>query len=665
MITNHDATGILSYHSVLIFLDNNTIANNSGIFGGGIALYDASEIVSQQRITFLNNHASISGGGIFVSQLIGVDIGTACFFNILTKHPMFYFVNNTAEVSGDVLYGGNIDKCHVKFDHYFHYPTQTGLSVVSSDPIQVCFCESKRPNCSITKISMTGMPGTNVNMPPIATVGIKDGLTEGIIKFTDSSSNEHIYNLSANCNIITYGFKMNSSLNTTQVFITLESIKDNLYDGYDPPAKAIEIIVESCPVGFPLVNSTCVCRSELNTSSIKCDINKQIISRDGDMWIGYQNDSDCLIIYQKCPFDYCNEGTSHFKITSPDPQCLLNRSGVLCGQCAKRLSLILGSNQCGQCTNDYLILIIPFALAGIVLVAFIIGLNLTVSVGTINGLVFYANIVKLYEPIFFPNGPILFLSQFISWINLDLGIETCFYNGMNACHKTWLQFVFPGYVWFLLILITILSRYSSRLVRIVERHVIQVLTTMILLSYTKLIPTVFQAFYYTNIQCSGENSTVTLLRWTIDANVLYLNDYCHLSLFLFSLVVFILLIAPYTFFLLTITLLERPLLKYCKFSMYIKPFFDAYGGPYKDKCRFWTGILLLVRIVLALVVSVDTKGTVSLDVLMCFLNVITSLHIFLRGIYYRFPLNCLEMSFIFNLIFMAYMNTQIMKLSRR
>ena len=82
--------------------------------------------------------------------------------------------------------------------------------------------------------------------------------------------------------------------------------------------------------------------------------------------------------------------------------------------------------------------------------------------------------------------------------------------------------------------------------------------------------------------------------------------------------VLILLIAPYTFFLLTITLVEKPLLKYCKFSMYTKPFFDAYGGPYKDKYRFWTGFLLLVRIVLALVVSVDTNVSVSLDVLMCF-----------------------------------------------
>ena len=94
-----------------------------------------------------------------------------------------------------------------------------------------------------------------------------------------------------------------------------------------------------------------------------------------------------------------------------------------------------------------------------------------------------------------------FLSHFISWLNLDLGIETCFYNGMNSCYKTWLQFIFPGYVWFLLILIIILSKYSSKVVRLVGRQAIPVLATMILLSYTKLIRTVFQVLHYTNIQC--------------------------------------------------------------------------------------------------------------------------------------------------------------------
>ena len=56
-----------------------------------------------------------------------------------------------------------------------------------------------------------------------------------------------------------------------------------------------------------------------------------------------------------------------------------------------------------NCSNWYLFLLPVFALAGIVLVAVLMFLNLSVSVGTINGLLFYANImVKLNEAFFFP-----------------------------------------------------------------------------------------------------------------------------------------------------------------------------------------------------------------------------------------------------------------------
>ena len=92
-------------------------------------------------------------------------------------------------------------------------------------------------------------------------------------------------------------------------------------------------------------------------------------------------------------------------------------------------SQVLGSSRCFECSNDYLSLLIPFAIAGIVL---LFVLNLTVSVGTINGLIFYANIVKINETIFFPPGN---NSAFISWLNLDLGIETCFYDRMNSLGK--------------------------------------------------------------------------------------------------------------------------------------------------------------------------------------------------------------------------------------
>ena len=667
-VKNHDITGLIAFNSLFTFDGSNIFVNNSGIAGGGIALYDSTRLLIKERsnVSFINNHAGESGGGIFVSRVIALNVPVKCFFEVIpdNSNASFYFINNTADISGDVIYGGNVDYCskHPDFDRLFHYSQQTGQSVVSSDPIQVCFCEFDRHDCSITNVNKTARPGIDVSIS-LATVGFRNGLTKGMIKFTDSLSNEYVVYkvLSASCTNVTYKIKTKPSLNTTEVYVTLES---SIEPSSDFLLKVIEFNIEFCPVGFPLVNDTCVCRSELNTSSITCDINTQIITRDGDMWIGYNNDSDCLIVYPHCPFDYCNDGTVQFKITSPDPQCLYNRSGILCGQCSEGLSLMLGSNQCGQCTNNYLALIIPFALAGIALVAFVIALNITVSVGTINGLIFYANVVKIYEPIFFPKGPIPFLSLFISWLNLDLGIETCFFDGMDSCSKTWLQFIFPAYVWFLLILIIILLRYSSKVVRLVGRQVIPVLATMILLSYTKLIRTVFKTIYFINIQCNGNNN-VTLLRWYIDANVQYVGGYCHLPLFLFSVAVLILLIVPYTLCLLAIPLLEGPLSKYmCCCQKYMKPFFDAYGGPYKDKCRFWSGFLLLVRVVLALV-SLDIEATISLDVLIWILIFIASMHFFLRGMYRHIFLFCLELSFIFNLILMAYTNAQTTRTLKR
>ena len=40
----------------------------------------------------------------------------------------------------------------------------------------------------------------------------------------------------------------------------------------------------------------------------------------------------------------------------------------------------------------------------------------------------------------------------------------------------------------------------------------------------------------------------------------------------------------------------------------LKPLFDAYTGPYKDKHRYWPGLLLVVRVALFLVFSVNVFG---------------------------------------------------------
>ena len=78
----------------------------------------------------------------------------------------------------------------------------------------------------------------------------------------------------------------------------------------------------------------------------------------------------------------------------------------------------------------------------------------------------------------------------------------------------------------------------------------------------------------------------------------------HAILFLVALLVLLLLGIPYT-----VTLIAAPWIQWSRFkwvsSLYnrFKPLFDAYMGPYKYNCCYWTGMLLLVRVVLTILFS--------------------------------------------------------------
>ena len=49
----------------------------------------------------------------------------------------------------------------------------------------------------------------------------------------------------------------------------------------------------------------------------------------------------------------------------------------------------------------------------------------------------------------------------LSLLNLDLGIETCFYNDMTDYTKPWLQFAFPLYLILIAATLIIGSRHSK------------------------------------------------------------------------------------------------------------------------------------------------------------------------------------------------------------
>ena len=70
---------------------------------------------------------------------------------------------------------------------------------------------------------------------------------------------------------------------------------------------------------------------------------------------------------------------------------------------------------------------------------------------------------------------------FIAWLNLDLGIETCFFHGVDIYSKLWLQFVFPLYVWVIVGFLIYISRQSQRVTQLLGSNPVAVLDTLFLL----------------------------------------------------------------------------------------------------------------------------------------------------------------------------------------
>ena len=352
------------------------------------------------------------------------------------------------------------------------------------------------------------------------------------------------------------------------------------------------------------------------------------------------------MINQHCPFDYCISGEFNFSLEDPDAQCNNNRSGILCGKCKPGYSLTLGTNECKQCTNIYLLLLVPFALAGVFLIIYLSLTDMTVTAGTVNGLLFFANIVRENQATFFPpERAINFLSIFIAWLNLDFGISSCFYDGLDSYALTFLQLSFPVYLWLLAFGIIIASRHFAFMNKLCG---IYVLATVFLLSYTKIQRTIAAGLSFTIVDMSNGTNYIA---WLSDGNVRYLEGK-HTTLFLVSVVFLLALFIPYT---LSITfgpwLQSKTQYKVFCWVLKLKPFFDAYFGPLKDKHRNWTGVLLLSRLVLSLISSANVLGNDSVNLLAT--NILTFILLALLwqsgGVYKNWLVSVLDCFFLINL----------------
>ena len=422
----------------------------------------------------------------------------------------------------------------------------------------------------------------------------------------------------------------------------------------------INVTLLPCPAGFQKSEEKCVCEERLQAYNVSCTIDRDIsiMRRAGSrVWIDALYDNETyqgLILSKTCPVEYCKTEAIALSLDNSDIQCANNRSGVLCGACATNYSLMLGSSRCEECSNAYLALLLPFAAAGIALVAFLSILRLTVATGFINSILLYANIVQVNKQLFFPTNQPTILSVFIAWVNLDLGLKTCFYGGMTAYMQTWLQFSFPLFVWILISLIIVISGYSIIVSKLIGHNPIAVLATLLLMSYTKLLRIIIDVYSHAELSYP-QNVTVTV--WLKDANVPYLKSK-HLILAVVTALVFIFLFLPYTLFLLLGYKLYRFSGKKCFcWVIRLKPLLDSYYAPYHRNTRYWSGFLLLICCALYVVFLYNSYGETNkslLAIIVTFTGIGFAVGFNLTGqIYTNIYVNFIEASIYFNLIVLS------------
>ena len=713
--TKNNNTVLSLVGSNLVLEGNILFEGNQAINGGALRFCDTSLVYIKKNthIVFRNNHAKVAGGAIYAQQRC-LESNPPCFFqpvapdythiSDLKQWMSLTFDNNTANYAGDGLYGGSIDYCftyqifknhrhHSNYKHsseifntIFDFTQQPGISNISSDPYGVCLCdESGHMNCSIKSYTFPRFvyPGEMFNISAAA-VGQRHGVAPATIIATIIGSHTvprlvKQNDTSSRCITLTYVLYSKQRRETLELTVEQPRPKaSSFYYRYPPPNVTVSLSL--CPWGFTLQHDPpyCDCNPLLVRRKISCNINHQTIQRVVPVWIGCAdsmrvntsdsglavsctvNQATCqgVVVCPRCPYDYCVLKKVNISWNSTDEQCAFNRTGTLCGKCQHGLSLVLGSSKCLHCSNFYLLLVIVFALAGLMLVTFLIVCNLTVSEGMINGLVFYANVVHINRSIYFPSTETNPLAVFIAWLNLDLGIETCFYNGMDAYAKAWLQFGFPIYIWLIAGLIIILSRKYRIAARLIGRNAIKVLATLFLLSSAKLGRTIISVLSYTSIHYQD---SLQVPVWLPDANVKYLQGK-HIPLFITA-VAFCVLVDCFIIVLTFIQCLQKksdtlPLLWVSK----LKPLFDAYTGPYKDRYRFWPGFLLLVLGILFFLFALNDLDKPSIKLMLTSIGclvVFTLVWVF-RGVYKKWSLNIIESSSILNLGLLSVITNYIL-----
>ena len=663
---------IQAYNSDIHLNGTLTFYNNKASHGAAIRLDSLSRLFIHEltNATFINNNAFFYGGAIYSHMDRNIpNANPLCAIQVVSQNvsqlnARLTFENNSAKYAGNSIYVSPLYDCQQLFlkdsnitdlyNELFYFDGNNDIGEVSSVAVNTRQCN----NVSQIKV----YPGETIKINLTAYDLNGNPTYAQILTRLTISESKYIHNEVKHLDItnqlpVKQQIQTVYSNNCTTLNFTIlpENTKDTMHLyfallGYSP-TDSIKLFQKTCPLGFVYDSKSkaCVCSSFLKDFDItKCIIDDTTVYIPPQSWLGIINNSDILGYNEHCPPGYCQQITS-INIIHPDIMCRGNRMGWLCGQCKEGYSVVLGSNDCYICSNmRHIGLTLTFGmLLGIVYVLVLFSLRLTIDLGTLGGFIFWLNLWEFVTPSYdmvLRNTALRYMMNFLVSIKYHWYVPICITRNLNELGKTAILYFFPLYFWLIVVLIVLLSRCSTRIANLIVGSSVQVLVTLMYISYSDLYSISLTVLTPARIYFNNNNNfTGKLLVWYRDGSVLYGQNPYHVVLICVSIAVLSLFIIPF----ILVGLFGVKMLRNRFIAKYFRPFIDAIHGPYKEKLRYWFGLRLVILSVIYIITAVLQGTNMTLQILL--LTFILNLFIIAQAIvlpYKNKILNALDLWFM-------------------
>ena len=606
-ISNNTKTAMVLDSATLEVHDQVHFLGNTGFRGGALALFGRSKIVLMKNssLVFIENMAEEKGGAMYVnapgSPLVnfnsaGIDVH-ACFLAYGEERDVDYsdwqtevvFRGNTApSASGKSLYATTLKNCIrggetrrnntalqwriIKFQDKDANTTDE----IVTDPIDILLereewrvAPSQSFNASVKLIDekghhVYGIVNINVHGSPDTRLATRSSL------------------FLATNNQVTY-IKMNGKggemFNVSVRTVGVQLVSTEMQN----------ISFKQCNPGFRPQNSQCVCASDVLDGVSRCKGDGLHFYLRSGYWAGKLADGQ--FVTYPCPEYYCKRHkrsnlTNEYLYVKGE-MCADHREGILCGKCEWGYTVLIGSEKCvNDCSDLYLLTLIPYAVVLLGVVMLIMLINLDVFTGYLNAWLYSYQVM-----------PLIAVSEFDPFIVFIIGLAnaqlkyggSCLMKNIDDSDKLALLYVLPTYI---LLVVFILARvvraypnwcYSRRV-----KAPFRAFCTLFVLCYTVITSITLKILHPAVL-----HHKVVLFQ---DGEVDFFKGK-HIGYGILAIVYLLVVVIPFP-----LTLMFTPFFTKCLFPVFnlnnFRPVYDAFQSCFKDEYRWCSAFYFVARLYL-------------------------------------------------------------------